>query len=150
QEIANKRKKFDQVVDNPAAHCLPNLWNPVGPGVYKLVQTPSLLIVIFEDVIGYRQVFLDGRAHPRDWTPSWMGHSTGHWERDTLVVDTLGFNDRSWLDLLPHTEKLHIIERYRRRDLGHMEVRITMEDRDTFSKPYNVHNFWELAPKEDV
>jgi len=150
KEVMKHRAEFDKVVDNPAAHCLPNLVLTEGSGLYKFAQTPSMLILMFEDVIGYRQVFLDGRRHPQNWEPSWHGHSIGKWERDALVVDTVGFNDRSWLDLFPHTEMLHLVERYRRRDLGHLDVQITIADPGTFVKPWKRNNVWELAPKEDV
>jgi len=79
--------------------------------------------MLFEDDIpSHREVYLDGRAHPKDPNPAWMGHSIGHWEGDTLVVDTVGFNDRSWLDGQghPHTEMMHVTERLRRPDLGHL------------------------------
>jgi hypothetical protein len=150
REVMKQREKVETVVDNPAAHCLPGLVPTEGPGIYKLVQTPAMLLMIFEDVVGYRQIYLDGRPHPKDWSPSWHGHSIGHWERDTLVVDSTGFNDRSWLGLFPHTEQLHMIERFRRRDLGHLELEITIEDPGTFTKPWKRSNVWELAPNQDV
>lgn len=150
KDVMKQRSALDKLVDNPAAHCLPNLVLMEGSGVYKFVQTPSMLIMMFEDVIGYRQVFLDARGHPKDWSPSWQGHSIGRWQGDTLVVDSVGFNDRSWLDLFPHTEMLHVVERYRRRDLGHLEVQVTIEDSGTFSKPWKRNNVWELAPQEEV
>ena len=82
--------------DAPGAHCLPRgLTNAGALFPYKLVQTPALLVMLFEDdTPSHRQVFLDGRGHPKDPNPNWMGHSIGHWEGDTLVVDTVGFNDR--------------------------------------------------------
>ncbi len=150
QEIANQRKNPANRGDNPAARCLPGNVLLDGAGVFKFVQTPALLVMMYQDLIGYRQVFLDARGHPKDWDPSWTGHSTGKWDRDTLVVDTLGFNARSWINLLPHTEMLHVVERYRRRDLGHLEVQTTIEDPGTFSRPWKRNNVWELAPKEDV
>jgi hypothetical protein len=131
------------------ARCLPG--SPlIGAGVYKLVQTPALLIVMFKDLIGYRQVFLDGRPHPKDADPSWLGHSIGHWEGDTLVVDTIGLNDRSRLQIYPHTEKLHLSERYRRRDLGHLEVRILIEDPDSFARPWKLEAELSLAPNQEL
>ncbi len=148
--VMKRRKQLDKITDNPSAHCLPASLPLSGAGIYKFVQTPALLVMMFEDVIGYRQVFLDGRGHPKDGDPSWMGHSIARWENDTLVVDTIGFNERSWLGLYPHTEKLHIVERYQRRDLGHLDVQITAEDPGTFLKPWTIRNVWELAPKEDV
>ncbi len=103
------------------------------PFIAKMVQTPGLIVMLFEDAPGFRQIFLDGRAHPANFDPSWMGHSTGKWDGDTLVVDTVGFNDKVWIGssqgLYPHTEKLHLVERYRRLDFGHIEVRVTSKIR---------------------
>jgi hypothetical protein len=86
--------------DAPHNHCLPA--PPPVPGsafalIEKFVQTASLLVILFEDVPGFRQIFLDGRTHPSNWDPTWMGHSVGKWDGDVLVVDTAGFNDRSWI-----------------------------------------------------
>ena len=78
------------------------------------------------------------------------GHSIGHWEKDTLVVDRSNFNDKGLLGFHPHTENLHMVERYQRMDYGHMKVDITIEDPDAFDKPWNVHMVWDLAPDEDV
>src|SRR5437667_387090 len=83
------------------------------PFLYKFVQTPTLLVQLAEDEPAYRQIFIDGRKHPENLDPAWKGHSIGRWEGDTLVVDTVGFNDKSWLtDGFPHTEKMHVVERY--------------------------------------
>ena len=79
-----------------------------------------------------------------------MGHAVGRWEGDTLVVDAGGFNKESWLDNYPHTEQLHVIERYHRRDFGHMDVQFIVEDPGTFSKPWKINMSWDLAPKEDI
>jgi hypothetical protein len=122
----------------------------MGPLLWKFAQTPSLLVMLFEDLPGIRQIYLDGRPHPKDWKPTWMGHSVGHWEGDTLVVDTAGFNDKSWLGPYPHTAQLHVIERYRRRDLGHLDVQVVMEDAGTFVKPWTVNMVWNLAPGEEM
>jgi hypothetical protein len=98
-------------------------------GVGKVVQTPNLLLMLFEGTL-YREIFLDGRELPKDPNPDWMGYSVGHWEGDTLVVGSTGFNDRTWLDGdgHPHTEALHLTERFRRPDFGHLEVVKTMSD----------------------
>ncbi len=106
--------------------------------------------MLFEDLPGVRQIYLDGRAHPNSWKRSWMGHSVGRWEGDTLVVDTVGFNDKSWLGDYSHTAQLHVIERYTRRDLGHMNVQVVMEDPGTFRKPWTVNMVWNLAPGEEM
>jgi Carboxypeptidase regulatory-like domain len=144
--------------DAPHNHCLPG--PPPVPGssspfIGKFVQNPSLLVILFEDYPGFRQVFLDGRAHPGDWSPSWMGHSVGKWEGDVLVIDTVGFNDRSWLGgigggPIPHTEMLRMTERYRRVNFGHIEASVTFEDPGTFVKPYHTNLTFDLTPQEEL
>lgn len=135
----------------PSGFCLPAEIVPSSPVIYKVVQTPSLLVQLFEDAPSHRLVFLDGRSHPSDPEPSWRGHSVGRWEGDTLVIDTVGLNGKSWLpDGLPHTEMLHVIERYRRPDFAHLVIDITFEDPGTLSKPWNLHTTWTLAPGEEL
>jgi len=139
--------------DYPGGYCLPaNASSITRAFPYKFVQTPKLIVVIHEsDTPGLRQIFMDGRGHPADWNPTWQGHSIGHWEGDTLVVDTTGFNDKAWLSLsgIPHTGKLHVIERIQRPDYGHLEVEITMEDSGAFTAPW-VRTFTAtLAPPEE-
>jgi hypothetical protein len=144
--------------DAPHNHCLPG--PPPAPGsaapfIAKFVQTRSLLVILFEDNPGFRQVFLDGRVHPSNWDPNWMGHSVGKWEGDALVVDTVGFNDRSWLGgigggPIPHTEMLHMTERYRRVDFGHMDLALTFEDPATFVKPFHANLKFDLTPQEEL
>ncbi len=144
--------------DAPHNHCLPGpppLPQSTAPFMAKFVQTPSLLVILIEDVPGFRQVFMDGRAHPADWEPSWMGHSLGKWEKDVLVVDTVGFNDKVWIGAVggggfPHTEKLRMTERYRRLDLGHMEATVTYEDPGAYVMPFHMNLKLDLAPQEEV
>ncbi|MEO8097065.1 MAG: carboxypeptidase-like regulatory domain-containing protein [Acidobacteriota bacterium] len=137
--------------EHPSNLCLPADIILNSPFIYKIVQTPQLIVLLWEgNLPGVDQIFLDGRPHPPESFPSWMGHSIGRWEGDTLVVDTTGFNDRSWLGITPHTEMLHIVQRYRRRDLGHLEKDVTIEDPGTFTKPWNMHVTWELAQGEEV
>lgn len=153
-----KERSENNGKDAPHNHCLPG--PPPAPGasapfITKLVQTPSLLVILFEDTPGFRQVFLDGRGHPSNWDPTWMGHSIAKWEGDVLVVDTVGFNDRSWLGglgggPLPHTEMLHMIERYRRVDFGHLDLAVTFEDPGTFVKPFHMNVKLDLAPQEEL
>jgi carboxypeptidase family protein len=140
--------------DAPGARCLPRgLTNAGALFPYKLVQTPTLLVMLFEDdTPSHRQVFLDGRGHPKDPNPNWMGHSIGRWEGDVLVVDTVGFNDESWLDNIghPHTEMLHITERLHRVDLGHLEIEFTIEDPGAYSKPWVIKRVADLNTKDEI
>jgi len=150
-EALTKERMANAGKDAPSTFCLPPFIIPGGPLIYKIVQTPDLLITLFENVPNFRQVYLDGRPHPKEPNPSWLGHSTGTWQRDTLVIDTVGFNDKGWLGLgTPHTEMLHVIERYWRPDLGHLEVEATLEDAGTFTKPWKQRSAWYLAPSDDV
>jgi hypothetical protein len=137
--------------DMPAGFCLPGDVVMRSPFIYKLIQTPTLLIVLWDGGIpGFHQIFLDGRGHPQDADPTWMGHSVGQWEGDTLVVDTTGFNDKSWLRLSPHTEMLRVVKRFRRPDLGHLEIDVTIDDPGSLSRPWKGRLVWDLAPGEDV
>jgi hypothetical protein len=123
---------------------------PLGPGyvtaaditgaeMMKIVQTPGLALILNPDLT-YRQIFLDGRALEPAPNPSFMGYSVGHWDRDTLVVESFGFNDRTWLDHdgHPHTEALRTTERYRRRDFGHLDIEVTLSDAAVYTRPWTV------------
>ncbi len=107
---------------------------------FKIIETPGLVIVLYEAFSLYRQIFTDGRELPKDPNPSWLGYSVGKWEGDTLVVDSIGFNDKTWLDQLgyPHSDALHVTERFHRRDLGHMELQITIHDPKMYTKPWTI------------
>ena len=105
--------------DDPEANCLPTGVPRQAPYPWRILQTPTHMFFLFEgNIHSYRQIFLDGRPHPDDLDPTWYGHSIGSWDGDTLVIDTIGFNDRFWFDFAghPHTERLHTIERFRRPD----------------------------------
>jgi carboxypeptidase family protein len=146
-----KQRLENHLKDLPTSICLPGEIFPSSPSLYRFVQTPSLLVQLTEDEPSHRLVFLDGRPHPKDPDPSWKGHSIGKWEGETLVVDTVGLNDKSWLpDTLPHTEMLHVIERYRRPDLAHLNIDITVEDPGALTKPWQLHTIWTLAPGEEL
>jgi len=138
--------------DHPSNFCLPADVLLAGPGLFRIVQTPSMAVVLIENSQPAAvQIFLDGRDHPTNWNPSWMGHSVGRWDGDTLVVDAVGFNDRSWVaGVFPHTEMLHAVSRYRRTDLGHLEKEVTVDDPGTFTKPWKARVTWDLAPGEEV
>jgi hypothetical protein len=104
---------------------------------YKIVQTPDLIVILYESQTLFRQIFTDGRSHPVDPEPSWLGYSVGRWQGDELVVETIGFNDKTWLDGFghPHSEAMKLTERFRRRDFGHMDIEITIDDPKAYTKP---------------
>jgi hypothetical protein len=137
--------------DNPRFQCLPE-----GPGystsggVRRFLQTPSMVAILNEDLT-HRQIHMDGRGLEPNPNPSWMGYSVGHWDGDTLVVESFGFNDRTWiLDGYPHTEALRMTERFRRPDFGHLEVAITFEDPEVYSKPWTVAMHARLAADTEM
>lgn len=140
--------------DNPTARCLP-LGLP-GPMLLampvKIVQTPGLILVLQEADSLHRQIYTDGRPLPVNPQPSWAGYSVGRWERDTLVVDTSGFNDKSWLDVggHPHSEALRLEERFHRRDFGHMDVAVNITDPVTFTRPFTIQFKERLLPDNDI
>lgn len=146
-DAASKERLANNLKDIPSSRCL-----PFGPSMaalvlpFRIMQSPTVLAFLYEDELP-RQVYLDGRKHPDESLSPFVGHSVGKWDGDTLVVDAVGFNDQGWLDFEahPHTDKLHITERYWRKDLGHLEVEITIDDPGTFKKPWTVKKATELA-----
>jgi hypothetical protein len=130
---------------NPAADSWATLCLPPGPmitftGPLKIIQTPLLVTALYEVPNNFRQIFTDGRSLPKDPNPTWQGYSVGRWDGDTLVVETIGFNDKSWVGRpgYPHTEGLRITERYRRRDFGHLDVQMTVDDARAFTRPWTI------------
>jgi hypothetical protein len=152
-ETVYQRRKPDFGKDSMEVQCLP--LGPVATTTpyadIKFVQTPTLIVLLLDDLT-YRQIHLDGRELPKEPNPSWMGYSVGRWEGDTLVVESSGFTDRSWLDYdgHPHTEALRIVERYRRRDVGHLDLEVTFEDPGAYSKPWTVSVPLELFPDTEL
>jgi chorismate mutase-like protein len=127
--------------DDPQANCLPSGVPRIAPYPWRIVQTPTHMFFLFEgNIHSYRQIFMDGRKHPPELDPTWYGHSIGWWEKDTIVIDTVGFNDKAWFDSrgTPHTERLHTIERWTRLDLGRLENKVTIDDPGAYSKPFEV------------
>jgi hypothetical protein len=107
-------------------------------GPLRIIQTPQIVAVLYEVPNNFRQIFLDGRSLPKDPNPTWQGYSVGRWDGETFVVESNGFNDKSWIGRpgFPHTEALRMTERYRRRDFGHMDVQVTFDDPKTFARPW--------------
>lgn len=117
----------------------------------KIVQTAAVVVVLYEDM-NYRQIFLDGRALPKNPSPSFMGYSVGRWDGDELVVESVGFKDTTWLDFggHPHSESLRITERYRRTDFGHIRRQVTLADPEAFSRPIVVESDMTLNPDTEL
>lgn len=140
--------------DFPYSVCLPPAVVPntdAMGGLWVVMHNRTHFATLFEYPPYYRLVLLDGRPHPPDVEPAWMGHSIGMWEGDTLVVDSIGFNDRSWLpSFLPHTAKLRLTERWTRTALGAMTVELTHDDPDIFVKPWKIAFRLFLAPDQTL
>jgi hypothetical protein len=137
----------------------PSLCQPPGvpiaellPIPFKIVQTPGLTLFLYEGDSVYRQIYTDGRKLPVDPQPSWLGYSIGRWDGDSFVIDVAGFNDQSVLDAMGHfhSEAMRVTERLRRRDFGHMDLQITVEDPKTYTKPVTINVALRLLPDTDV
>jgi hypothetical protein len=154
-ELTRKRAEGLGFKDGPPSHCL-----PLGiPGAdilsyapYKIIQAPGVIVMLYEVDNTRRQIYTDGRKLPVDPQPAWLGYSVGKWEGDTLVVDTAGFNDKSWLDAFghPHSDALRVQERFRRRDFGHMELQVTIDDPKIFTRPFTIKVNQLLNPDSDL
>jgi hypothetical protein len=153
-EAAAQTAKNRQTLDSPPSHCLPyglpNRYFNARP--LKIFQTSEVVAVFYEIDGALRQLHTDGRKLPPDLFPSWLGYSTGKWEGDTLVVETAGFNDKAWLDVRghPQSEALHVQERFHRRDFGHLDMQVTVEDPKVLTKPVTVRFTELLIPNSDV
>ena len=149
--IKERSENFQR--DDQQVRCLPEgpRFNHFVALSKKIIQTPALIVVLSED-LSFRQIFLDGRKLPEDPSPSFMGYSVGHWERDTLVVESIGYKESTWLDLAghPHSEALRLTERYRRLDFGHIEIQETFHDADIYSRPLTVQVKATLVPDTEL
>jgi hypothetical protein len=142
--------------NDPQTQCFP----PGVPRIYsarlgapfEILQVPGKVVMIFEYDHFVREIFTDGRQHPQDLNPTWLGHSIGKWEGNTLVTDTIGFNDKTWLDGAghPHSESLHLVERMQRPSHDAMIDDITIEDPMAYTKPWVAHEIFELKPGWDL
>jgi hypothetical protein len=145
----SQKRQAELSKDAPEIACL-----PPGPrvtlGAGRVVQTPNMLLMLFEGTL-YREIFLDGRPLPEIVNPNWMGYSVGHWDGDTLVIESAGFNDRTWLDFdgHPHTEALRVTERLRRPDFGHLVIQRTLVDPGALVEPWTVPLYLELDADND-
>ena len=157
QAWALKQTIERQSKDDPEANCLPTGVPRMNPYPWRMVQSStdkpeSHIFILFEgNIHSYRQIFMDGRKHPADPDPTWYGHSIGRFDGNTLIVDTVGFNDKFWFDFKghPHTERLHIVERYTRKDFNTLVNQITIDDPGAYSRAFTVTFTAELAPPGD-
>lgn len=150
ESVARERREHNNK-DNPQVRCLPGAVLRFGP-LFEMVQSDNYLVIINDDESpGFHQVYLNGR-HPEDPNPAWYGHNTARWDGDTLVVDRVAFDERIWLDqgAHPHSPKLHVVERYRRPDLGHLESEVTVDDPGVLAKPYTIKRTADLAQGYDI
>jgi hypothetical protein len=152
-EALFKQNTEDNQKENPESRCLPRgLPKADAFDIHKIVQTPGLILVLYEYQTTYRQIFTDGRSLPKDPNPTWMGYSVGHWEGDALVVESNGFNGKSWLSGQgnPTSDGMRLTERIRRRDFGHLDIQITIDDPKAYTKPWTAELHPELVPDTEL
>jgi hypothetical protein len=152
--LFDQRKDGSHSREDPDASCLPQGVPKIDAVAYpwKMIRTAGSIVVIYEAFNLWRQIFTDGRELVADPNPTWQGYSTGRWDRETLVVETKGFNGKAWLDQLgrPTTEALRVTERFRRKDVGHMEIQITIDDAKAYTRPWTVTEQVYLQPDADL
>jgi hypothetical protein len=141
--------------DDPEGFCLPPGFPRVNgvPFPQKIVQLPGAIIILYETRTTFRQIFLDdNHTLPNDPQPTWMGYSKGRWDGDTLIVETTGFNDKTWLDDNghPHSEQMKVTERFRRPSFGQLFVEITIDDAKTYARPWTVTQAFQLAGDNEL
>jgi len=149
-----KERAANLAKDDPTSNCI------VGgvprsdfvPYPFKILEMPGMTVILYEAIHSYRQIFTDGRSLPKDPSPAWFGYSIGKWERDAFVVDSLGFNDNVWLDNAgrPAGESLRVTERFVRRDFGHMDIEITIDDPKTYTRPWKVTQPLLYQPDDEL
>jgi hypothetical protein len=149
------RQNSERKSNSSSARCLPQGLprtdiNSYAP--FKIIQTPGVIAVLYEVDNTHRQIYTDGRPLPVEPQPAWGGYSIGRWEGDTLIVDALGFNDRTWLDSNghPHSEALRLRERFHRRDFGHLDLTVTIDDPRMYTQPFTIKVTEDLLPDTDI
>ena len=149
-----KHRRDTESKEDPSGWCVPGgvPRADVVPYPYKIFMLPGVTLILYEAVQSFRQIFTDGRPFPKDPNPTWMGYSIGHWEGDTMVVETTGFNDQGWVDNDGHpgTDQLRVTERFRRKDFGHMDLDVTVDDPKAYTKPWTVKLALRLLPDTEL
>jgi hypothetical protein len=140
--------------DSPSLRCLPLgvAWLDTYTHPFKIVQTAGLIVILYESQTLFRQVFVDGRTLPDDPQPAWLGYSVGAWDGDALVVKTAGFTDKTWLDARghPHSEAMRLTERFTRRDTGHLDIEVTVDDPANYTRPFSYTQPHRLLPDGEL
>jgi hypothetical protein len=153
-ETLYKHRRDTLSREDPTGHCIPGgvPRSDAVPYPFKILATPGIVVVLYEAVHAYRQIFTDGRTLPKDPNPNWLGYSVGRWEGDVFVVESAGFNDNAWLDNNGHpgTESLRVTERFRRKDFGHMAIEVTIDDPKAYTKPWTVTLPLVLQPDTEL
>jgi hypothetical protein len=153
-EALYKARAANQFLDNPQIRCLPSGVPRVHALImpYKIVQQPELVVILYERGMLFRQIFLDGRRPPADAQPAWLGYSIGRWEGNALVVETVGFTDQTWLDGTghPHSPRMRLTERFVRRTVGRIDLEITIDDPETYTRPIRYVQPQALLPDGEL
>lgn len=150
-----KQRQANNSADHPGARCLPSgipEKNAV-PAPVKIVQIPGLTVFLYESRTIFRQIFTDGRPlPPPDAQPTWQGYSIGRWDNDTFVVETAGFNGKTWLDMAGHpaTDALRVTERFTRRSVGRIDLDVTIDDPKAYTRPWTVQQRLRLLPEDEL
>lgn len=152
-----KQRESRGHVDDPYGYCMPPGVPRIdfGGGPFRILYNPGITAFLYETLVGmiFRQVFTDGRPLPPSTNPSWLGYSVGRWEGDVFVVDTSGFRDGGWIDTQkghPNSDALRVMERFRRKDFGHMDLVITINDPKAYVKPWTINTALHLLPDADL
>jgi hypothetical protein len=149
-----KQRRASFRTDRPIANCLPAGVPAAAllPRPFRIVHTPKFMAVLHEGDGTFRQIHIDDRKHPVEPTPTWLGYSIGRWEGERLVVETQGFNDKTWLDSLGHghSDAMRVVERFYRRDFGHLDVAVTIDDPKTFTRPFTIAFTERLVPDTEI
>jgi len=149
-----KHRRDTESIEDPTGNCIPGgvPRSDAVPYPFKIVNSEKMVVILYEAVHSYRQIFTDGRELPKDPNPTWQGYSIGHWEGSDFVAETAGFNNQGWLDNdgRPATDALRVTERFRRKDFGDMDILITIDDPKAYTKPWNVTLPLKLMPDTDL
>ena len=152
--LVDQRADGSHSGEDPSANCLPRGVPRINasPPPWRVIQKSDIIGILYESDNAWRQIFLDGRELGSNVLPAYLGYSTGKWDGDSLVVDTRGFNGKTWLDQTgkPTSDALHVTERFRRTDFGHMEIQSTIDDPKVYTKPWQVKQQVRLMPESDI